>query len=92
MTQRITMVLLLLLVIGVWGLLLRPVVTPLPVQAQNGGNTGGGSGLVAASYGLYLYTPNGYVYHFAPDLSIQDRAIPPNSGNSASYTVEHKTK
>ena len=56
MTQRTTMVLLLLLVIGVWVLLLRPAVTPLPVQAQGGGSNG--SGLVS---GLY-HTPNGYIY------------------------------
>jgi len=91
MTQRTIMVLLLLLVIGVWGLLLRPAVAPIPVQAQNGGSNTAGSGLVAAYSGLYLYTPAGYIYHFAPDLSIRDRAVPPNIGpNSATYTVQHK--
>jgi hypothetical protein len=93
MTQRTTMVLLLLLVIGVWGLLLRPAVTPIPVQAQNGGGNNSSSGLVATPNGLFLYTPAGYIYHFAPDLSVQDRAVPPNiDPNSATYAVQHRQK
>src|ERR1041384_3555115 len=93
MTQRITQILLLLLVIGVWGLLLRPAVTPLPVQAQDGGSNG--SGLVSTSTGLYYHTPNGYLYRFSADLTLLDRAVPTLRGTSpanvvATYAVVHE--
>ena len=94
MTQRTTLALMLLLVIGVWGLLLRPAVTPLPVQAQGGGSNG--SGLVSTSSGLYYYTPNGYIYRFSADLTLSDRAVPTLRAsatpglNTATYTVVHE--
>jgi hypothetical protein len=92
-TQRTTMVLLSLLVIGVWGLLLRPAATPIPVRAQNGSSNSSGFGLVATASGIYLCTPSGYVYHFAHDLTLQDRALPPDAGrHDPTYTAEHMNK
>jgi hypothetical protein len=92
MTQRMTTVLLLLLVLGVWGLLLRPAITPMPVQAQDGGTHG--SGLTTTSNGLYYTTPNGYIYRFAPNLTLLDRAVPVLRGIGAetapTYLVVHE--
>jgi hypothetical protein len=92
MTQRLTTVLLLLLVLGVWGLLLRPTMTPIPVQAQDGGSHG--SGLITTQNGLYYASPNGYIYRFAPNLTLLDRAVPVIRGlgaeTSATYLVVHE--
>ena len=92
MTQRTTVVLLFLLVIGVWGLLLRPAVTPSAVEAQNA--AGNGSDLVPTSTGIYYHTPNGYLYRFSADLTLLDRAVPVLRGVGAetapSYTVVHE--
>jgi hypothetical protein len=74
MRQRTLVVLLLLMGVGVWGLLLRPAVTPVPVLAQDGGSSG--SRLVSTGTGLYHYSPNGYIDRFSADLTLLDRAIP----------------
>jgi hypothetical protein len=90
MTQRTTMVLLLLLVSGVWGLLLRPAVTPIPIQAQNGGSSSG-YGLISTTTGLYLHSPKGYIFHFGADLTLRDRAAPTIADpNTPTYTVVHE--
>jgi hypothetical protein len=90
MTQRTTTVLLLFLVIGVWGLLLRPIITPQPVHAQDNGAAISSKGLLFTTNGLYLYGPNGGVYHFDYDLTPRDHALPmsDNKGN-VTYTVVH---
>ena len=92
MTQRTILVLLLLLVIGVWGLLLRPAITPLPVQAQNPeGNPISARGLLSAGNGLYVYSPGGNIYHFGLDLKLLDRAFPgEDAQHRPTYTVEHE--
>lgn len=91
MTQRTTIVLLLLLVIGVWGLLLRPVVTPVPVQAQNGDVSPSDRALMFTTNGVYLYAPNGNVYRFGYDLTPHDHAFPVSDiqGN-VTYKVVHQ--
>jgi hypothetical protein len=92
MTQRMTTVLLLLLVLGVWGLLLRPAITPIPVQAQDGGTRG--SGLITTSNGLYYAASSGYIYRFAPNLTLLDRAVPVIRGigveTAPTYLVVHE--
>jgi hypothetical protein len=56
-TDRTTKVLLLLIAIGLWGLLLRPLLAPSPVQAQ-GASSSAFAPVVAA---------DGYVYVVAHD-------------------------
>ena len=91
MTQRTTMVLLLLLVIGVWGLLLRPAVTPLPVQAQNGDGNSPVRGLISTNSGLYLYTPGGNIIHFTNSLIVLDRAFPgEDDQRRTTFTTVHE--
>ena len=91
MTQRTTMVLLVLLVIGVWGLLLRPAVTPIPVHAQNGDVTASDRALIFTVNGVYLYAPNGNVYRFGYDLTLHDRAYPVSDNQSlVTYKVMHQ--
>jgi hypothetical protein len=91
MTQRTTMVLLLLLTIGVWGLLLRPVITSVPVQAQNGDVTSADRALIFTTNGVYLYAPSGNVYRFGFDLTLHDHAYPVSDiqGN-VTYKVVHQ--
>jgi hypothetical protein len=91
MTQRTVTILLTLLVIGVWGLLLRPVVTPQTVHAQDNGSPISSRSLLFTTSGIYLYGPNGGVYHFDYDLTPRDHALPvsDNLGN-VSYTVVHQ--
>jgi hypothetical protein len=85
------MVLLLLLVVGVWGLLLRPAATPTPVQAQNGDGIPPARGLFAYGNGLYLYAPSGNIYHFGLDLKLLDRAFPGDDAQRrTTYTVVHE--
>lgn len=92
MTQKTIAALLLLLVIGVWGLLLRPAFTPTPVQAQNPeGNPTTARGLLSVGNGLYLYSPGGNIYHFRLDLKLLDRAIPgQDDQHRPTYTVVHE--
>src|SRR5437870_197568 len=91
MTQRTTMVLLVLLVIGVWGLLLRPAVTPIPVHAQNGDVTASDRALIFTANGVYLNAPNGNVYRFGYDLTLHDHAYPVSDNQSlVTYKVIHQ--
>jgi len=91
MTQRTTMVLLVLLVIGVWGLLLRPAVTSVPVHAQNGDVTASDRAFIFTTNGVYLYAPNGSVYRFGYDLTLRDRAFPVSDNQGlVTYRVVHQ--
>jgi hypothetical protein len=91
MTQRTTTLLLFLLVIGVWGLLLRPAVTPIPVHAQTGDVPTADRALLFTTNGVYLYAPTGNVYRFGYDLTLKDHAYPVSDiqGN-VTYKVLHQ--
>jgi hypothetical protein len=90
-TQRATLALLLLLVIGVWGLLLRPAVTSIPVQAQTGDGNTPSRGLLGTANGVYLYAPSGNIYHFGADLTLRDRAFPGEDDlRRSTYAVVHE--
>jgi hypothetical protein len=91
MTQRTTWVLLVLLVIGVWGLLLRPAVTPVPVRAQNGDVTALDRAFIFTTNGVYLYAPSGNVYRFGYDLTLKDHAYPVSDlQGDVTYKVLHQ--
>jgi hypothetical protein len=89
MTQRTTQVLLLLLVLGVWGLLLRPTLTPEPVHAQSGASAD--RQLISTPNGLYLVTAGGRIFHFGADLTVKDTASPTVMGAQSppAYTTVH---
>jgi|SRR5437899_2747824 len=79
MLDRTTKILLTLIVLGLWGLLLRPVFTPIPAGAQQANQlqlTAPMLTLNPVSGVLYLAPPDGNVYLFDPNtLELRARAV-----------------
>ena len=77
MIDRTTKLLLVLLVIGVWGVLLQAAFTTLPLRATTGvAGAAGAPGMVVTSRGVYLYSQNGSLFWFDPELKLKARAVP----------------
>ena len=79
MLDRTTKILLALLVLGVWGLLLRPALTPVPVHAQQASTLSFPGPMLTinpVSGVLYLAPSDGNVYLFDPNtLQLRARAV-----------------
>jgi hypothetical protein len=77
MVDRNTKLLLLMLVIGVWGVLLQTAFTTLPLRSTTGGSGSiGAPGMVVTPRGVYLHHQSGTVYLLDPDLKLKARAVP----------------
>ena len=75
MTDRTTKLLLGLIVLALWGLLLRPALTPLPAKAAPDAPAGATNGMVVTDRGVYLYSSDGSLYLFDQSLNLRARAI-----------------
>jgi hypothetical protein len=76
MMDRTTKFLLVAIALALWGLLLRPAVTPAPVQAQvPDPGVGSSGGMVVTNQDVYIRTSTGNLYRFERNLQIKDRAI-----------------
>jgi hypothetical protein len=79
MLDRTTKLLLALLVLGIWALLLRPALTPVPVRAQQASTLSFPGPMLTinpVSGVLYLAPPDGNVYLFDPNtLQLRARAV-----------------
>lgn len=71
MADRTTKFLLVAIAVALWGLLLRPALTPIPAAAQNDAREGG---LVVAGSDVYFHF-NGNIFHFNRALALQNRAL-----------------
>lgn len=85
MADRTTKFLLLVIALALWGLLLRPTLTPIPAQAQ--GQDSGNYGLIVDSGDVYLRVVNN-IYRFGRDLQLKDTAKPEVVNGQAKY-VHH---
>jgi hypothetical protein len=73
MADRTTKALLALIVLALWGLLLRPALTPVPTQAADDQP---GQTMVVTNNGVYVFTRSGHVFLLDPfNLSVKARAI-----------------
>jgi hypothetical protein len=74
-TDRTTKLLLAAIALALWGLLMRPTFTPIPIRAAESG----GEHLIVSGEGtatrVYLYGPGARLFRFdADDLSVKARA------------------
>jgi hypothetical protein len=72
MVDRNTKLLLLIIAVALFGLLLRPAVTPIPAQAQDGASSGSG-GMVVTERDVYLRTGTS-IFRFERNLQPKDEA------------------
>ena len=79
MLDRTTKLMLALIILGLWGLLLRPVFTPLPTQAQQSQPLQLTAPVLAINPNtgvLYLAPADGNLYLFDPNtLQLRARAV-----------------
>jgi hypothetical protein len=72
MADRTTKFLLVAIALALWGLLLRPTITPIPAQAQGEGSSTTSS-LVVTDRDVYFRS--GYnIYRFERNLQLKDQA------------------
>jgi hypothetical protein len=72
-TDRTTKFLLIVIALALWGLLLRPSVTPIPALAQEGGNGGTSGGMVVTDRDVYLRVGSS-IFRFERNLQLKDQA------------------
>jgi hypothetical protein len=76
MVDRTTKLLLLMLVIGVWGVLLQTAFATLPFHSTTGGTGSvGGPGMVVTPRGVYLHNQSGTVFLLDPNLKLKAAAV-----------------
>jgi hypothetical protein len=73
--DRTIKLLLFALILGVWGLLLRPSFTPTPAQAQEKGSSPGTNGIVVTGDSIFFAASDGSLYKFDLNLNLQARAV-----------------
>jgi hypothetical protein len=73
MMDRTTKFLLVAIALALWGLLLRPTVTPTPAQAQDAGG-GSSGGMVVTGQDVYLRAGTS-IFRFDRALQPKDRAV-----------------
>jgi hypothetical protein len=91
MLDRTTKLLLAVIAAALWGLLLRPALSPTPAQAQVGYTpfpSSSAARFVVDNGDIYLYDGFGRVYHFDRSLNLLGRAVPVAQKNGQlSYTL-----
>lgn len=85
MADRTTKFLLVIIALALWGLLLKPTVTPIIAQAQDGGSNLGG--MVVTDRDVYVRTGSS-IYRFERNLQPKDLARFESVNGEAKY-VHH---